>query len=129
MERRIDSAHSLDVDMGRQTCSNAYCIRVSHRERRLPRPDRRLRRVIQTRLSLSRDLRPRLGPYRLQRVLEEVPSGRGFSLNMHDHSLRHLAAAEGKHEHDMGGMEPLKPKGLRQTVAKGKRVLQRTTES
>ena len=54
---------------------------------------------------------------------KKVSVGHTFSLNMHDHSLRHLAAAEGKHEHDMSVMERLKPKGLRQAVAKGKRVL------
>jgi hypothetical protein len=32
---------------------------------------------------------------------KKVSVGHTFSLNMHDHSLRHLAAAEGEHEHDM----------------------------
>lgn len=54
---------------------------------------------------------------------KKVSVGHTFSLNMHDHSLRHLAAAEGKHEHDMSVMERLKPKGLRQAVPKGKRAL------
>lgn len=49
--------------------------------------------------------------------------GHTFSLNLHDHGVRHLAAAEGEHEHDMSVMERLKPKGLRQGVPKGKRVL------
>lgn len=53
---------------------------------------------------------------------KKVSVGHTFSLNLHDHSLRHLAA-EGKHEHDMSVMERLKPKGLRQAVPKGKRVL------
>lgn len=54
---------------------------------------------------------------------KKVSVGHTFSLNMHDHSLRHLAAAEGEHEHDMSVMERLKPKGLRQAVPKGSRVL------
>ena len=54
---------------------------------------------------------------------KKVSVGHTFSLNMHDHSLRHLAAAEGEHEHDMSVLERLKPKGLRQAVPKGKRVL------
>ena len=54
---------------------------------------------------------------------KKVSVGHTFSLNLHDHSLRHLAAAEGAHEHDMSVMERLKPKGLRQAVPKGKRVL------
>ena len=54
---------------------------------------------------------------------KKVSVGHTFSLNLHDHSLRHLAAAEGEHEHDMSVMERLKPKGLRQAVPQGKRVL------
>ena len=54
---------------------------------------------------------------------KKVSVGHTFSLNLHDHSLRHLAAAEGEHEHDMSVMERLKPKGLRQAVPKGTRVL------
>lgn len=54
---------------------------------------------------------------------KKVSVGHTFSLNMHDHSLRHLAAAEGEHEHDMSVMERLKPKGLRQAVPTGRRVL------
>lgn len=49
--------------------------------------------------------------------------GHAFSLNLHHHGVRHLAAAEGEHEHDMSVMQRLKPKGLRQGVPKGKRVL------
>lgn len=49
--------------------------------------------------------------------------GHTFSLNLHHHGVRHLAAAEGEHEHDMSVMQRLKPKGLRQGVPKGKRVL------
>ena len=49
--------------------------------------------------------------------------GHSFSLNLRDQGLRHLAAAEGEHEHDMSLMGRLKPKGLRQGVPKGPRVL------
>jgi hypothetical protein len=38
-------------------------------------------------------------------------------------SLRHSAAAQGLHEHDMSALKRLKPKGLWQGVAKGRRVL------
>ena len=49
--------------------------------------------------------------------------GHFFSLNLRTHMLRHLAAAEGLHEHDMSALKRVKPKGLRQGVPKGKRVL------
>lgn len=49
--------------------------------------------------------------------------GHAFSLNLRNQGVRHLAAAEGEHEHDMSVMQRLKPKGLRQGVPKGKRVL------
>jgi hypothetical protein len=54
---------------------------------------------------------------------KKVSVGHAFSLNLHNHGVRHLAAAEGEHEHDMSVMQRLKPKGLRQGVPKGKRVL------
>jgi hypothetical protein len=49
--------------------------------------------------------------------------GHFYSLNLRTHALRHLAAAEGLHEHDMSALKRIKPKGLRQGVPKGKRVL------
>jgi hypothetical protein len=49
--------------------------------------------------------------------------GHFFSLNLRTHTLRHLAVAEGLHEHDMSALKRTKPKGLRQGVPKGKRVL------
>lgn len=49
--------------------------------------------------------------------------GHFFSLNLRTHLLRHLAAAEGLHEHDMSALKRIKPKGLRQGVPQGKRVL------
>ena len=49
--------------------------------------------------------------------------GHFFSLNLRTHTLRHLAAAEGWHEHDMRALQRIKPKGLRQGVPKGRRVL------
>ena len=49
--------------------------------------------------------------------------GHFYSLNLRTHTLLHLAAGEGLHEHDMSALKRIKPKGLRQTVPKGKRVL------
>ncbi len=49
--------------------------------------------------------------------------GHFFSLNLRTHLLRHLAAAEGLHEHDMSALKRIKPKGLRQGVPQGRRVL------
>lgn len=49
--------------------------------------------------------------------------GHFYSLNLRTHTLRHLAAGEGLHEHDMSALKRLKPKGLRQGVPKGTRVL------
>jgi hypothetical protein len=44
-------------------------------------------------------------------------------LNLRFHTLRHLAAGAGLHEHDMSALKRIKPKGLRQDVPKGRRVL------
>lgn len=49
--------------------------------------------------------------------------GHFYSLNLRTHTLRHLAAGEGLHEHDMSALKRIKPKGLRQGVPKGKRVV------
>ncbi len=49
--------------------------------------------------------------------------GHCFSLQLHDQSVRHLAVGEGEHENDMSVLQRLKPKGLRQGVPKGRRVL------
>jgi hypothetical protein len=49
--------------------------------------------------------------------------GHFYSLNLRTHTLRHLAAGEGLHEHDMSALKRIKPKGLRQGVAQGPRVL------
>lgn len=49
--------------------------------------------------------------------------GHCFSLQLHDQSVRHLAVGEGEHEHDMSVLQRLKPKGMRQGVPKGRRVL------
>ena len=49
--------------------------------------------------------------------------GHFYSLNLRTHTLRHLAAGEGLHEHDMSALKRIKPKGLRQGVPKGKRVI------
>src|SRR5512133_3012930 len=49
--------------------------------------------------------------------------GHFFSLNLRTHTLCHLVAGEGLHEHDMSALKRVKPKGLRQRVPKGKRVI------
>lgn len=49
--------------------------------------------------------------------------GHFYSLDLHSHTLRHLTAGEGLHEHDMSALKRVKPRGLRQGVAKGTRVL------
>jgi hypothetical protein len=49
--------------------------------------------------------------------------GHFYSLNLRTQTLRHLAAGEGLHEHDMSALKRIKPKGLRQGVPKGRRVL------
>jgi len=49
--------------------------------------------------------------------------GHFYGLNLRHHTLRHLASGEGWHEHDMSVLKRIKPKGLRQGVPKGRRVL------
>ena len=49
--------------------------------------------------------------------------GHFYSLNLRTHSLRHLTAGQGLHEHDVSALKRVKPKGLRQSVPKGRRVL------
>lgn len=49
--------------------------------------------------------------------------GHFYSLNLRTHTLRHLATGQGLHEHDMSALKRIKPKGLRQAVPKGRRVL------
>ena len=49
--------------------------------------------------------------------------GHFYALNLRTHTLRHLAAGEGPHEHDMSALKRIKPKGLRQEVSKGTRVI------
>jgi hypothetical protein len=49
--------------------------------------------------------------------------GHFYSLNLRTHTLRHLAAGQGWHEHDMSALKRIKPNGLRQKVPKGRRVL------
>src|ERR1051325_8178880 len=38
--------------------------------------------------------------------------GHFYALNLRTHTLRHLAAGEGLHEHDMSALKRIKPKGL-----------------
>lgn len=49
--------------------------------------------------------------------------GHFYSLNLRTQALSHLAAGEGLHEHDMSALKRIKPKGLRQGVPRGRRVL------
>lgn len=49
--------------------------------------------------------------------------GHFYSVNLRTHTLRHLAAGEGLHEHDMSVLKRIKPKGLRHDVPKGRRVI------
>jgi Transposase DDE domain len=49
--------------------------------------------------------------------------GHFYALDLRTHTLRHLVAGEGLHEHDMNALKRIKPKGLRQEVAQGTRVL------
>ena len=49
--------------------------------------------------------------------------GHFYSLNLRTHTLRHLAAGRGLHEHDMSALKRVKPKGLRQQVPQGRRVV------
>jgi hypothetical protein len=49
--------------------------------------------------------------------------GHFYSLNLRTHTLQHLAAGQGLHEHDMSALKRVKPTGLRQGVPKGRRVL------
>jgi hypothetical protein len=49
--------------------------------------------------------------------------GHFYALNLRTHTLRHLVAGEGVHEHDMSALKRIKPKGLRQGVPQGTRVL------
>lgn len=53
----------------------------------------------------------------------KVAVGHFYSLNLRTHTLRHMAAGEGLHEHDMSALKRIKPKGLRQGVRQGTRVL------
>jgi len=49
--------------------------------------------------------------------------GHFYGLNLRTHTLDHLAAGEGLHEHDMSALKRIKPKGLRRRVPKGTRAL------
>lgn len=53
----------------------------------------------------------------------KMPVGHFYSLDLRTHTLRHLVAGEGLHEHDMSALKRVKPKGLRQGIPKGRRVI------
>ena len=54
---------------------------------------------------------------------KKVSTGHFYSLDLRRHLLRNLAVNEYPKEHDMHVLKRLQPKGLRQGVARGKRVL------
>jgi hypothetical protein len=49
--------------------------------------------------------------------------GHFYSLDLRRHTLRHLAAGQGLHEHDMTALKRVNPRGLRHGVPKGRRVV------
>ena len=49
--------------------------------------------------------------------------GHFYALDLRRHTLRHLAAGEGLHEHDMSALKRLKTRGLRKETPQGTRVL------
>ena len=49
--------------------------------------------------------------------------GQFYSLDLRTHTLRRLAAGQDLHEHAMSALKRVTPRGLRQGVAKGRRVL------
>jgi hypothetical protein len=49
--------------------------------------------------------------------------GHFYALNLRPHTLRHLAAGQGLHEHDLSALKRLKPGGLRQGTPQGTRGL------
>lgn len=53
----------------------------------------------------------------------KMATGHFYSLNLRSHSLRHLAVGQGLHEHDMSALKRVNPRGLRQGVPQGTRVL------
>ena len=49
--------------------------------------------------------------------------GHFYALSLRTHTLRHLAVGQGLHEHDMSALKRINPRGLRQDVPQGTRVL------
>lgn len=49
--------------------------------------------------------------------------GHFYSLDLRRHTLRHLTAGQGLHEHDMTALKRVTPRGLRHGVPQGQRVL------
>ena len=54
---------------------------------------------------------------------KKMAVGHFYSLNLRTHTLAHLAAGQGLHEHDLTALKRIIPRGLRQGVPKGTRVL------
>ena len=53
----------------------------------------------------------------------KMAAGHFYSLDLRGHQMRHLAAGQGLHEHDMSVLKRINAKGLRQGVPKGRRVI------
>lgn len=53
----------------------------------------------------------------------KVAVGHFYRLNLRTHTLVHLTTGQGLHEHDMSALKRVRPKGLRQGVPRGTRVL------
>lgn len=53
----------------------------------------------------------------------QMAVGHFYSLNLRTHTLRHLVAGQGLHEHDMSALKRITPRGLRQGIRSGTRVL------
>ena len=53
----------------------------------------------------------------------KLAGGHFYSLNRRTHTLRLLATGQGLQEHDRSALKRVKPKGLRQEVPQGRRVL------
>ena len=53
----------------------------------------------------------------------KVAVGHFYRLNLRTHTLVHLATGQGLHEHDLSALKRVQPKGLRQGVPRGTRVL------
>ena len=58
-----------------------------------------------------------------KRAERKMAVGHFYALDLRTHTLRHLAAGQGLHENDMSALKRIKPRGLRQDVPQGSRVM------